>query len=325
MSFDFDNLILLIGTNPLPNFVVADYFLQNNPNIRTIWLIHSEENKWQAGTSEQADNLERVLRKKWKDHPNLQFPLEKVSVSDVSDAQKIQADIKNRMMERLKKSQGFHFNYTGGTKSMSTHIYWVLKELEGVKPKSFSYLDARNFRLVEDYKGVLVEGLRDKISIEFEDLIALHGFDRCNFGKRSKDKEINFSEAQEIFRVFKTDNKKPQSEDGKWFEVYVTGMLKANLDKNVKVLENWQILKPGWDPHANFELDVILLYGYQLTGISCTTSKDLHKCKTKGFEIIQRTNQIGGDEAKAVLIIWLEKSKKDILQPILSTPYAEEI
>ena len=37
MKFNnFDNLILLIGTNPLPNFVVADYFLQSkivNENI----------------------------------------------------------------------------------------------------------------------------------------------------------------------------------------------------------------------------------------------------------------------------------------------------
>ena len=45
----FNHLILLIGTNPLPNFVVADYFLRHNPNIETVWLLHSEAKWYQLG------------------------------------------------------------------------------------------------------------------------------------------------------------------------------------------------------------------------------------------------------------------------------------
>lgn len=30
MPFGFENLVLLIETNPLPNYVVAEYFLENN-------------------------------------------------------------------------------------------------------------------------------------------------------------------------------------------------------------------------------------------------------------------------------------------------------
>ncbi len=75
-SEKFNHLILLIGTNSLPNFVVADYFLQNNPDIRTISLIHSEQNFLQAGTNTQAENLEKLLQEKWegKHQPLELFP-----------------------------------------------------------------------------------------------------------------------------------------------------------------------------------------------------------------------------------------------------------
>jgi len=63
---EFNQLILLIDANPLPNFVAADYFLQLNSNIQTIWLLHSEANALQAGTDKPAKNLETLLRKLWE-------------------------------------------------------------------------------------------------------------------------------------------------------------------------------------------------------------------------------------------------------------------
>ncbi|MGC8651581.1 MAG: DUF1887 domain-containing protein, partial [Minisyncoccia bacterium] len=52
----------------------------------------------------------------------------------------------------------------------------------------------------------------------------------------------------------------------------------------------------------NFELDIFLINGYQLIGISLTTSTRQGECKLKGFEVIHRVKQIGGDESKAILI-----------------------
>ncbi len=43
----------------------------------------------------------------------------------------------------------------------------------------------------------------------------------------------------------------------------------------------------------------------------CFTKK---RCKSKGFEILHRTRQIGGDEAKAVLVSFLERKQNKILQ-----------
>ena len=75
---EFTDLILLIGTNPLPNYVVAKHFLENNPLLQRIWLVHSEETRYQAGTSFQAKNLEKVLEEQYKATKKDYFPSERL-------------------------------------------------------------------------------------------------------------------------------------------------------------------------------------------------------------------------------------------------------
>ncbi|RMD58070.1 MAG: hypothetical protein D6828_03055, partial [Nitrospirae bacterium] len=66
--------------------------------------------------------------------------------------------------------------------------------------------------------------------------------------------------------------------------------------------------------NQKFEIDVILIKGYQLVGVSCTTDSTKGLCKSKGFEIFLRTRQIGGEEARAVLVTRLKSSVRDELQ-----------
>lgn len=405
MNIDtFKDLVLLIGTNPLPNFVVAEYFLKRNKNIEKIWLVHSEkvESHFQAGTLELAENLEKIIKDRWKDkHESLQFPLEKISLSDVSNASRITVNIES-MITKLIRNESFHFNYTGGTKSMSTHSYWNLKGLGDDVEKSFSYLDGRNFRLILDEPDeVIAKDLRKEVKITFEELIKLHGFERINEDgtnpfvktldiftnlvendrldefykvngsydrklfennkgklaekegqlKNNKEKIDNFrpnkifqdiiNSMPEEYRMFdnngvykwglsnskfeKTYYKTLEYIDGGWFEEYIAQILndkfcnkkndEENFKANLKISTNWVIKKTEWnDPDANFELDVIMVNGYQLTGISCTTAEKKYLCKSKGFEIIHRTKQIGGDEAKAVLITFMDNKTRDVVQ-----------
>ena len=64
--------------------------------------------------------------------------------------------------------------------------------------------------------------------------------------------------------------------DGGWLEDYIHAILQHELCKsNIMVLKDWQIDKEGWT--TDFQIDVILLKGYQLIGISCTTSQGKHK------------------------------------------------
>ncbi len=380
-QFDFKHLILLAGTNPLPNFVVADYFLRKNENLSTIWLIHSEENEYQAGTKDQADNFVEVLKKRWDQSP-LEFRY--VSLSDVSCDTNIYNDLEDKLMDEIRKDNGFHMNYTGGTKSMSTHIYLKLKETD-IWNKGFSYLDARNFRLVVDGDGIIAGDLRKDVSMALRELIALHGFVRIN-----KPRENIFTKAMPVFQRltslnalrdfygsggykrmlftdingglaenkrkiapenteqlerrsfnetlreismrcpkeyrfindnrhfnFDIDNKKFKRVirflDGEWLEYHVAAIMGSSFrNSDIKVEQNWEIKKPDWNTY--FELDVILINGYQMTGISCSTSSRKALCKGKGFEIIHRTRQIGGDEAKAVLVTRLNDVTRDKVQ-----------
>lgn len=380
----FENLILLIGTNPLPNFVVTEYFLQNNYNIKAIWLVHSEKTDSQEGTYHYAQKLVDVLKSR---HSDKSISFNFIPLSDISNAKKILSDVRKLLISNLKENDTVHLNYTGGTKVMGTHVYLSLRQEENKRlAKSFSYLDARTFRIVDDEKDDITEDLRGKVSLAFNELIRLHGFERKNedsnnsdFEKatlafrelikegklkdffqpnggydrtmfESKDKRGELAEKVEDinqeridhftpndtfhrvismlpdkYRIFdehkrfrkdidkKSFKKTLKYIDGGWFEEYIYTVLKENFtETNIEILKDWEIRKDDWA--GNFQLDVILMKGYQLIGISCTTSKGKHICKSKGFEIIHRTRQIGGDEAKAVLFTLLDNNKKSDLQ-----------
>jgi hypothetical protein len=62
MVIDFTDLALLVGTNPLPNYVVIKYFLKCNKQLQRIWFFCSEKTLVQAGTSDLANNIEAVIK-----------------------------------------------------------------------------------------------------------------------------------------------------------------------------------------------------------------------------------------------------------------------
>jgi len=385
-SFDkiFNTLVLLIGTNPLPNFVVAEFFLINNPALNKILMIYSEKAQSQAGTKKYADNLQELIQKRHKDRI-LNFI--KINLSDVSNAKQIERDLNEKMKRHLNETDSIHLNYTGGTKAMVIHTYrWIEKYAsEQNIDVSFSYLDARNYRIIYDDERT-TKDLRKDIKLKMEELIKLHGFELMNEteeflfkealdkfkeiidnGKLSeyfsnykrefltnekgnllkkvkfykerieklKEKKIEVKaeglfldvvkSMPEEYRLFNEDGspKEPPSNkhlelaikflDGKWFERYVYEVLRKNITGDEITIEiNWKFVKPEWKGSSkNFEIDVLIIKGYQLIGISCTTSKEKGLCKNKGFEIFMRTRQIGGDESRAILISTLKQTKQD--------------
>ena len=52
----------------------------------------------------------------------------------------------------------------------------------------------------------------------------------------------------------------------------------------------------------DFEFDVAAMRGYQLFGISCTTSSKKCRTKPRVFEAFIRAHQLGGDEARVGLV-----------------------
>ncbi len=383
-NYNFENLILLVGTNPLPNYVVAKYFLITNQNLKKIWLVHSEKQNDDAGTKEIADRIKDVIQ---KEHPKMNLDnFDYCPLADISDARTIKSTIERIILSKIDSA---HFNYTGGTKAMAVHVYRAIEQAKKIRDRSFSYLDAREFRLKDDSDGHKTEDLRESIKVSFETLMNLHGYQQIKKGKNfleeywntvldefgeiindemlkyylnwEKDiiRKIYYNEKENIDNKVKDvrcrikcnlnnfnqhsfgacalkiltkihkdysllDNNcnlwipednisnisfktriEPSIEflDGKWLENYVYRILKKNINENIQIELNWYLEKmPNGKP---FELDIIMSIGYQIIGISITTDHKEDRCKLKGFEILYRVKQIGGDEAKAILITCL--------------------
>lgn len=326
MFKNFTDLILLIGTNPLPNYVVAKYFLQNNDNLNRIWLVYSEGQSsiGQNSTKEVAERIKGVIKKEFSKR-NLKFL--HIPIGDVSLARGIKYDLEDKIgYLDDRDDRTFHLNYTGGTKSMAVHSYRTLEELLG-RRCSFSYLDGREHKLKFDDGAPKTNDLRFEISISLENLLDLHGHKKDD-GKPQKDFSHIVEEFKEKVETEKKvdesviDTLKTKAGEGDWFEEYVYGEIMCMIEKDPKLNKRYKndeifITRNLYSKKEqetlgkkNFELDLLIINGYQVCGISCTVSKKHGACKNRGFEVIHRANQIGGEEAKSILITCLPSGEK---------------
>lgn len=378
-NYSFNCLILIIGTNPLPNYVVSEYFLKKNSNLKKIFLIYSEETKDQSSTKNYADNLSRLIKK--KGFSGVDF--HQIPLSNIAYSKKISEDLHKFMFEKIENTDKLHLNYTGGTKAVGISTYITLKNK--YNELTCSYLDARSFRIIDDQQGYITDDLRNTVKMTLEDILELHGFVR----KDGTNDDYDFSEAIKVFidifeknllddfyknykrelfcekdnpqkrltkiskisdelkkhvvaepflsvikampeelRIFTEEGKfkEPKNNrylehackflDGIWLELYVYEILKSTF-RDLKIYNNWVIGKPEWEKN-NFEIDVPVIKGYQLIGISCTTEDRKSMCKNKGFEIIHRTRQMGGDEARAILVTFMDDVTKENLEDELN-------
>ncbi len=176
-----DHLILLVGGNPLPNAVAAQLLANDEA---TIWLLHSDGAGGEPSTKRIAENLELFLQSK---NNTWCFKLEPIPSSN-------NVGIENRVQEILSKIPidshvGLH--YTGGTKSMSVHVYRALEKASANKRARpiFSYLDPRQLALHIDRYGtesdqiyflMRCKVLRQALKISVDQLAQLHGYKRVD-------------------------------------------------------------------------------------------------------------------------------------------------
>lgn len=407
-NFTFSDLVLLVGTNPLPNYVVANYFIRYNQNLERIWLIYSTT-EGGRGTQEYASDTKDVLVELLKNQ-NKNIKIREGCLADISRAKNIVIEVRNIFGRNDLNIEEIHLNYTGGTKAMSVHIYRELENIAAGKGKKFSasYLDARDFKLkLDEESGLTSEDLRKSIEISWEHLFKLHSHKEFPYRTEGKQKKehyisgLNKNEKDCLFqkiaalarenrltdlKAFSKITKKSKDDaiellnlpnknaikeyktlidnrlkdykiethrsllqllaimpndgplatnDGKWiYDNFLVSNKRSDYNNQLIFfldggwLEGYlewiiKINKPKLDPLANFEsqtigkgsykfeIDLLVKDGYQLCGISCTTALDYGTAKTKGFEIILRTRQLGGDEALAILVTLLDKKGKD--------------
>lgn len=317
-------LALLVGGNPLPNYLAAKV-LARDPGWDRVVLFYTPETE--AVKRRLADALAPL------------GPVEDRYVPDAGDPESVR-----RAWERMPES--VHLHYTGGTKAMAVHLYeaWLDTAPSGVGwRKEASYLDERSgaIRFADGTERSLDEC---DIQLDLEFLAGLHGLEKLKFRRSKKlgprmpdDLEVMTeaclaepSRAHEAYGIACTESKfdKAQPLDlpklglagfseptipnrawaaeqasawrgflrGDWLEIWV-GQQVRKLVSNQPVNIGTRAFREGRD----FELDVLTTRGHRLYVISCTTASRIGLCKSKLFEVGLRARQLGGDLARASL------------------------
>lgn len=94
---------------------------------------------------------------------------------------------------------------------------------------------------------------------------------------------------------------------GHWLEYAAYAAFKDVLQRigrdNFNLYHNVYVAQQGTKPaDRHFELDVVAVLGYQIIVVSCSISSSRWDIKQKAMEAYHRAKQLGGDEARAVVL-----------------------
>ncbi|KAB8321192.1 DUF1887 family protein [Tolypothrix campylonemoides VB511288] len=134
-EYKVNHLFLLVGENPLPNYVAARLLLKNSGCVHLVYTTRTK--KW-------ADLLQKELEK-------LSISVKRIELGASWNGYDIEKKIKEKISPKgkLVLEGRIGLNYTGGTKVMAVHAYQALLELELVNPV-FSYLDSTKLQMCID-------------------------------------------------------------------------------------------------------------------------------------------------------------------------------
>lgn len=162
--YQTDHLFLLVGTNPLPNYVAALLLAKDDS---TIHLLHSGGTR---GTEGVATKLKESIQRR---RPQIkELVLREI---DDADGGRI-AQKMTGVLQSIDKRALVGLHYTGGTKAMTVHVYQAVREQ--FQTAIFSYLDARTLSLKIDRPGeAQSKSIRVEraCSVKLDDLMVLHG------------------------------------------------------------------------------------------------------------------------------------------------------
>lgn len=154
-----NHLFVLVGENPLPNYVAARTLLHDGGKV---YLVFTKNTIFQKDRLQGEDGLHK-----------LGIKCQPVDLSNnESNAQEIYDIIKKRVNESAREGK-VGLNYTGGTKAMAVHAYRAIQEL---KPDAiFSYLDPRRLKMWINEGNQEPTAYDVPLKVSLEELFNLHG------------------------------------------------------------------------------------------------------------------------------------------------------
>lgn len=329
-------LILLVGSNPLPNYLSACTLRPSG-----IVLVYTTE------TKDAKDRLKCVLNNTLGNQINLSEEW----VEDATCATNIGRTI-NAILPNKNIGEAW-LNYTGGTKVMAVQARMAFKD-RGGKPEHASYLDEGGLRQprlrFDDGTSKSLDECNN-VPLTLKTILGLHGFtykprSRKSPAPTTDDADAiiravlsNVELAQMLYehsRILKPKNpmqaaREPFKPDKHGLALSVT-QLPTGSQMNRDAFETWcsfiggewleewlgrQIVALELQPppeivvgvnaqrgaqNANLEVDIAVVRGHRSYFISCTTDTTKRICKSKLFEIAVRSRQLGGELARAAVV-----------------------
>jgi len=144
-QYQTDVLFLLIGFNPLPNYVAG--VLLTKPKS-TVYLLYSDDKNRRENSLKVANMVSKALRNK-KKKDGQEITIWPISV-DESKKKEIEKKVREILTHAKFPGGRVGLNYTGGTKPMATHAYRTIERFaveKNLEKPIFSYLDPRELAL----------------------------------------------------------------------------------------------------------------------------------------------------------------------------------
>lgn len=350
-----EHLFILVGANPLPNYVAAKLLLKSGGHL---YLVHTRE------TKEIADRLIATL----------------VSAANATMIQVDEAnteDVFKQVKGYVGGKQDVGLNYTGGTKTMAVHAYRAVKE--ACPGAVFSYLDAKTLSLFIEKNGQNINiSVARALRLSLSDMLSLHGYSLHKVRRTPVQSEIctalanvhSSANALNEWRSWcsqKPLNNLPDPSQytllggviqafhrlgngsatpalvaralnpkwtcleqcrkwflGDWLEEYALWACIQAKSKDENLFDDFGIdLQPQGPKKRAFQFDVAIVRGYQLFAISCIASEKKEKCKEHLFEAYVRARQMGGEEARVGLVCCAPENNPDSSPSVIQTEIEE--
>ncbi|MCC3471923.1 MAG: DUF1887 family protein [Microcoleus sp. PH2017_15_JOR_U_A] len=224
-KYKVDHLFLLIGENPLPNYVAARLLLNQGG---TLYLVHTTH------TAKSATRLAKILGDEL-------IGLKKAELVSLNDYESDAFKIKEAISSPLKINNGkiglngtIGLNYTGGTKAMAVHTYRTVFSPD--RPDTvFSYLDPRKLEMCIDSDNTPIKPIKIKpevLPVKLEKLFKIHGLDL----KATPTKEAQLPDlAATLAEIFKDEHKVKQ-----WFDWYFNVFCEEARKKKDGKWDDWK-------------------------------------------------------------------------------------